>query len=195
MSQILPDALFGVDGTELPDLSGRDDWRDVPQLPPLMLPAAPDTTLQEAAVAAFAKSLTELVDQDPGMAPADRHTVPKPTITPVEATPQDLPQQPTVTAPLPAVQGPPAPKVAGGPGQRSSRPTAAVPIPPTPPRGPGRLVNLRGRVGPQDFGLRWQSQSRDGGASVVFVISLLVIVALLYAIITNIVDAVLRLIP
>jgi hypothetical protein len=71
-----PDALSaGFDGTEapapLPDPSGRDGWRDAPDLAPLTLPPLPNARLmREAVAAALGEDFIGLVAQDPGAAPA-----------------------------------------------------------------------------------------------------------------------------
>jgi len=219
----MPDALFGVDGTEMPNLrsdpSGRGGWRDAPELPPLTLPGAPDANaLREAIAAAFREELTVTTDQDNAAPPADQHNVTQHNVTQHNVTqphvaPADTQQHP-VTAPLPT---PPASPTAGLPtatsasGHRASQPLVPVPIQPVKslPRGlggrnyrpplaaaarvPVRLIDLRRRVGPQGSGTR--RQSRSGGAGVVLVIGLIVFAVLLYNIIAGIVEAIVRLIP
>ncbi|MGH3587016.1 MAG: hypothetical protein ACRDQ0_11900, partial [Pseudonocardia sp.] len=62
MTESFPsDALFGVDGTQMPEplpdpLAGpwRGSWRDTDQLPPFVLPPLPDASaIREAIVAAL----------------------------------------------------------------------------------------------------------------------------------------------
>jgi hypothetical protein len=210
----MPDALFGVDGTEMPNLrsdpSGRGGWRDAPELPPLTLPGAPDANaLREAIAAAFREEPTVTTDEDNAAPPADQHNVTQPNVAPADTS-----QQHPVTTPLPT---PPASPTAGLPtatsasGHRASQPLVPVPIQPVKPlqrglggrnyrpplaaaaRVPVRLIDLRRRVGPQGSGTR--RQSRSGGAGVVLVIGLIIFAVLLYNIIAGIVEAIVRLIP
>ena len=69
VNEPMSDALFGIDGTEspevLPDPSARAGWRDAPDLPPLVLPALPDASvIREAIAAALGEDPTRPVDPD-----------------------------------------------------------------------------------------------------------------------------------
>lgn len=230
MSEHSPDALFGgLDGTEspapLPDPSGRDGWRDAPELPPFTLPPLPNSRLmREAIAAALGEDPTGLVDQDPGAAPAPQPARPfsQPKGFPATLSPPTVSQptavQPTavqaneapvnnLTAPLPrpaSGQRPP-----GGP-----RLIVPAPVPPAvpPPRGTGGL-RLRYRP-PLAAGSRKPVQLGDlrrrvgrqrsslpiqphsnGGAGLFFAISLILFLALAYGVITGIVEAIVRLLP
>lgn len=199
MSEPISDALFGVDGTELPPLasdpSGRAGWRDTSVLPSLPLPAMPDLHMtQEAIAAALGEDPDEPVDQNPAAAPAA-----PPSDTPNGAPPADA------TAPLPA------PQAAGPPTAGTPRPVIAAAVAPvqSPRAGfPGRYrsplangslprVHLRGsrrRFSRLGHGLPAQSRS-NGGAGGFFVIMLIIFAVLLYFIITGIVESFAGLIP
>lgn len=207
MSEPISDALFGVDGTELPPLvsdpSGRAGWRDTSVLPSLPLPAIPDLHMtQEAIAAALGEDPGGPVDQSPATAP----TAP-PSATPNGATSGSAPPA-DATAPLPA------PQVAGPPTAGTPRPVITTAVAPVQapragsggryrsPLGNGSLprVHLRGssrrfsRLGRLGRGLPAQSRS-NGGAGAFFVIMLITFAVLLYFIITGIVESFARLIP
>ncbi|MGA9309441.1 MAG: hypothetical protein WBV74_03615 [Pseudonocardiaceae bacterium] len=227
MSEHSPDALSGsFDGTEspapLPDPSGRDGWRDAPDLPPFTLPPLPNTRLmREAVAAALGEDPTRLVDKDPGAAPAPQ-PVGQPTVPPTVAQPTVAPRTgapPSIapanlTAPLPR----PAPQMgvprsAGGPG-RSPRPVVPVPVPTAapPPRRPGglrsryrpplaagsrtpvQLGDLRRRIDRSRPSLPIQTHS-NGGAGLFFAISFVLFVVLAYGVVSGIVEAIARLLP
>jgi hypothetical protein len=212
------DALFGFDGTQLPrslpDPSGRDGWQDAPELPPITLPAFPDSSvLREAIAAALGDDPTKPVDQDLPAAP----------LTPA-ATPPDVPQADTprghITAPLPVQSVPPGqfarspggPPRASGPSQHPP-PIVPAPIQPAEPpqrqrgglgyrpalaavaRTPVQLGELRRRrIGRQTLRLPRQSRS-DGGASAFFAIASILFVVLTISIVVGIVQALSRLLP
>jgi hypothetical protein len=205
----MSDALFGVDGTELPELrsdpSGRSAWRDAPGLPPLTLPAIPDLHVtREAIAAALGEDPTGPVDQDPGAAPVQQPAAPP-------SVPQANVPQANVTAPLPTSSAPQAggPPPAGALGHRP-RLIVPAPVPPAaPPRRPSGLryrpplavgsrtpVQLGGlrrrRIGRQGPGLPLQTRS-DGGAGIFFLIALIIFGILAYSIIAGIVESILRL--
>ncbi|MGH3548756.1 MAG: hypothetical protein ACRDQU_11730 [Pseudonocardiaceae bacterium] len=228
MSEHSGDGLFGgPDGTgspePLPDPSGRDGWRDAPELPPFALPPLPNTRLmREAIAAALGEDPTGLVDQDPGAEPAPRSavrfnvappTVAQPTVAqPTVVAPNVAPTN--LTTPLPR----PAPPV-GGPSRapgRNVRPIVPAPVPSDAPpprtlgglraryrpplaagsRTPVQLGDLRRRVSLQRPGLPLPLQSRsNGGAGVFFAISSALFVLLAYGVVTGIVDAIARLLP
>jgi hypothetical protein len=204
MTEPISDALFGVDGTELPpvasDPSGRAGWRDTSVLPSLPLPAMPDLNMtQEAIAAALGEDPDGPVDQNTAAAPA----------APPSATPDGVPSASAppanATAPLPA------PQVAGPPTAGTPRPVITAAIAPVQssragyggryrsPLGNGSLprVHLRGssrRFSRLGRGLPAQSRS-NGGAGAFFVIMLITFAVLLYFIITGIVESFARLIP
>ncbi|MGH3784615.1 MAG: hypothetical protein ACRDRO_29370 [Pseudonocardiaceae bacterium] len=223
MSEHSPDALFGgSDGTEspqpLPDPSGRDGWRDAPELPPFTLPPLPNTRLmRDAIAAALGEDPTGPVDQDPGAVPAPKPAAPfnvaLPTVVqPAVVQPNVAPSNLTTPLPRPAPQmgGP-----AGAPG-RGTRPIVPAPVPSAapPPRVPGglrsryrpplaagsrkpvHLGDLRRRVSLQRPNLPLPLQTHsNGGAGVFFVISLILFVVLAYGVVTGIVEAITRLLP
>jgi hypothetical protein len=199
----MSDALFGVDGTESPQLwsdsSGRDSWRDAPVLPPLLLPPipGPDVT-QEAVAAALGEDPRWLVDPNPDPPPA-QHPGAAPNVGSTHETALLPPQA------APQLGGPSA-VVAPD----HSRPRVAAPIPPATPssprpsglffrsplsvgsRMPARLGDLRRRVGRQGSSLSLQFGS-NGGAGAFFFIALIIFVILAYGIIAGIVESVIRL--
>ncbi|PZS28007.1 MAG: hypothetical protein DLM61_15630 [Pseudonocardiales bacterium] len=224
MSEHSPDGLFGgFDGTEspalLPDPSGRDGWRDAPELPPFTLPPLPNTRLmREAIAAALGEDPTGLIDQDPGAAPAPQpaarsHAAQADGAQPTVVQPNVAPAN-HLTAPLPR----PAPQVtgprpAGAPG-RSPRPVFPAPVPSTTPprRGPGglrsryrpplaagarksaQLGNLRTRINRQRASVPLKAHS-NGGAGLFFAISSILFAALAYGVVTGIAEAIARLLP
>ncbi|HEV7827463.1 MAG TPA: hypothetical protein VGP04_01175 [Pseudonocardiaceae bacterium] len=171
MSEHSPDALSGgFDGTEspapLPDPSGRDGWRDAPDLPPFTLPPLPNTRLMREAVAAvLGEDPTRLLGQDPGAAPAPQPAgqpnAPQANVAPPTVAPATVAEptvaQPTVaqrsvapaniTAPLPR----PAPQAGGprsaGAPSRNPRPAIPTPVPSAAPP-PRRSGGLRSRYRP-----------------------------------------------
>ncbi|MGH3722140.1 MAG: hypothetical protein ACRDRI_25525 [Pseudonocardiaceae bacterium] len=218
MSEPTSDALFGNDGTELPDPSGRAGWRDAPGLPPLTLPAIPDLSMTREAIAAtLGADPAGPVDQDPGAAPAQRPaavpSTPPAQVTPAQVAPAQVAQEPAtqanMTAPLPIPSAPQAggPPPAGSPGQRARPFAAAQPAAP-PPRGPSgsrfrpplaigsrtpvRLGDLRRRISLQATRLPLPARA-DGGAAVFFFIAAIVCGILTYSIILGIVDSIVRL--
>ncbi|MDQ2790392.1 MAG: hypothetical protein DLM60_00185 [Pseudonocardiales bacterium] len=221
MSEHSGDGLFGgPDGTglpgPLPDPSGRDGWRDAPELPPFALPPLPNTRLmREAIAAALGEDPTGLVDQDPGAKPRPAvpfnvapPTVSQPTVVAPNVAPTNL------TTPLPR----PAPQVGGSSraSGRNVRPIVPAPVPSDAPpprtlgglraryrpplaagsRTPVQLGDLRRRVSLQRPGLPLPLQSHsNGGAGVFFAISSALFVLLAYGVVTGIVDAIARLLP
>lgn len=192
MSEPWPDALFGVDGTELPAPSDRSRRPDRAVPPPFVLPPIPNLGMTREAVAAA-------LGDEPAR-PADQEPVAKPAASPsaTPAPPQPSPAQPNATAPLPAApaQPPPGPPPAGAPGY-NQRPVIAAPVPaqssryrppPVPgSRPPGISGNIRRRVATQT--------RSNGGAGAFFIVISVVFVVLLYFIISGIVEAFVRLIP
>jgi hypothetical protein len=202
------------------DPSGRGGWRDAPELPPLMLPAIPDLHVtREEIAAALGEDLPGPVGHDPGAVPAQQPAappnVPHANVPHANVSHTNVPQahvpQVDVTAPqlapsAPQLGGPPA---AGGSGHR--RLVVPTPVPPaqlSPPRRPSglgyrpsqairsrtplQLGDLRRRIGRQVPGLPLQTRS-NGGASVFFLIALIIFGVLAYSIIAGIVESVLRL--
>jgi hypothetical protein len=217
VSEHSPDGLFGgSDGTEspalLPDPSGRDGWRDAPELPPFTLPPLPNTRLmRDAIAAALGEDPTGLLDQGAGAAPAPPPAWPN-AAQPAVAQPNAALAN-HLTAPLPRpVPQVEAPRPAGAPG-RSPRPIFPAPGPSAAPRrrGPGglrsryrpplaagprtpvRLGDLPRRISRQRPALPLAHS--NGGAGLFFVISAILFVALAYGVVTGIVEAIARLLP
>ncbi|MFN2478638.1 MAG: hypothetical protein ABR615_05635 [Pseudonocardiaceae bacterium] len=225
MSEHSPDGLFGgFDGTEspaaLPDPSGRDGWRDAPDLPPFTFPPLPNSRLiREAVAAALGEDGTGWVEQGPSAAPAPQRagqpnaaqanvaqpTVAPPTVAPPSVAPANL------TVPLPAAQAG-RPRSAGAPG-RGTRPIPTpVPSAALPPRrsggrrsryrpplavgsrAPAQRGDRRRRVDRPRPSLPLQTHS-NGGAGIFFTISFILFVVLAYGVVTGIVDAIARLLP
>jgi hypothetical protein len=159
MSEPLSDALFGVDGTELPEPLSEPSGRGVSGLPPLSLPVLPGARMTREEVAAvLGEDPTRPADQDPdaaseagpaqqGAAPpsATHSEVPPVSASPVGASSVPVPPVTTppvaVTAPLPTPSAPPP--MAGAPGH-SSRPVAPMMAPLVQPT-PGKRSGLRYR--------------------------------------------------
>jgi hypothetical protein len=207
----MSDALFGVDGTELPklepDRAGRGGWRDAPPLPPFTLPPAPDTSvLREAVAAALGEDPTESVDQDPGAAPVPERVAP-PSVTPTQSS-----VSPTQSTASPPTESAPQPGRAAAPGHRTTQLVVPAPVGPAPPpprkvaglgyrpplaaaaRTPVRLADLRRRVGRRGPSVPLQTRS-NGGAGALLVIALIIFGVLVYNIIAGIVEAITRLLP
>ncbi len=215
----MSDALFGVDGTELPELlpdpSGRGGWRDGPEFPPLTLPAVPDiSALREAMAGSLDEDPAEPVDQDSSAAPAPQPDAPQnvaPSALPSNVPQANAPQQTTTAPPpdLPAPQAGGVPMVAV-PGHRPWQPLVPAPVQPAKPpprkagglryrpplatsaRTPVRLIDFR--RGPRRTGPPRQTRS-NGGVGVVLVIGLIIFGVLIFNIIAGIVEAISRLIP
>ncbi|MGH3770757.1 MAG: hypothetical protein ACRDRW_05070 [Pseudonocardiaceae bacterium] len=180
MSEPLPpDALFGTDGTESPDPSGRAGWRDAPGLPPLSLPTIPDPSMTREAIAAtLSANFVGPVDQDPAAAPA-QHPAAAPSATPTPDT------QTHVTAPLPITSAPHA----GEPPPAGSR---FLPPLATGSRTPAQLGDFRHRIIRQALRLPLPT-SADGGAAIFFLLSAIICGVLAYSVVTGIVDSIVRL--
>jgi hypothetical protein len=204
----MPDALFGVDGTELPQLradpSGSGGGR-APELPPLTLPAIPGFgATREEIAAAYGEGRILLADQ---------HRDPSSAQQPAAAPSAAAPKAPSthVTAPLLAQAAPQlgGPSAAVAPDRSRSRVPAPVPpgklAPPTPrnlffrplravgSRTPVLLSDLRRRVsGRQGAGLPLQLGS-GGGAGAFFFIALIIFLVLVYGIIAGIVESIIKL--
>lgn len=185
MTEPMSDALFGVDGTEMPRLSsersGRDGWRDMALPPPL--PPIPGLGMTpEAIAAALGEDPPAPTGQEPAAAAAPSASLVDPA--PPPAAPPSRPSRP-VDPTLTIVPVQPQPQGSGGPRYRTplirSRPRVQL-------RGPRRRVALPGR------GLSMQLRS-NGGAGTFFVAVLIVFVTLLYFIIAGIVESIARLIP
>jgi hypothetical protein len=204
MTEPISDALFGVDGTELPPLSpdpsGRSSWPDASVLPSQPLPHMPNLTMTPEQIAA------ELGD-DPGgpenQDPAATSTANAPSST----TPPAVP--PASFPPANGTPPPPAPQTEKPQSTDPPRPTIAAAVSPAqPPRSGSRFASTlangsfprvhlrdpRRRFGRLGNGLPSQSRS-NGGAGAFFVIMLITFAVLLYFIITGIVDSFARLIP
>jgi hypothetical protein len=214
----MSDALFGVDGTQMPESfsapSNRRGAQDEPALPPFVLPPLPDSSvIREALAAELDGDASGLLDQD--FSP--QSTTPQPPAQPdaaaVAAPPPNMPSS-NVTAPLPK-QG--APQAAMRPPPGPPRPIRrAVQPPPPAPAGPpqplpgkldrspyrppvargsrraAQLGDLRRRV--SSTGLPAATRS-NGGAGVFFVVAAAIFVVLAYEVIVGIVEAIARLIP
>ncbi|MBV9651262.1 MAG: hypothetical protein JO296_14155 [Pseudonocardiales bacterium] len=191
MSEPWPDALFGVDGTELPVPADKSRRPQPAVPPPFVLPPIPPAGMTpEAVAAALGEETARTADQDPAAAAVPSETVP-------DAPPPD------VAAPPPA---PATPEAAGRSRAYNLRPVIAAPVPAAqlPPRGRGgqgyRQPLIDGSRSLRDTGRRvvrrLPTQTRsDGGAGAFFLIMAIVFAVLLYFIITGIVDAFVRLIP
>lgn len=193
MSEPWPDALFGVDGTELAAPSDRSRRPDPAVPPPFVLPPIPNLGMTREAVAAA-------LGDEPAQ-PADQEPVAKPAASPsaTPAPPQPSAAQPgagqaNATAQLPAA---PAQPPAGPPTGYNQRPVIAAPVPAQSSRyrrplvvgshPPGIAGNIRRRVATQT--------RSNGGAGAFFIVISIVFVVLLYFIISGIVEAFVRLIP
>lgn len=147
------DALFGADGTQLPEplsdpMHWRGTWWETPELPAASLPPLPDTSvMREAIEAALREDPTDPVGQDPaaGLPPQPAGPVP-PVAQPNE--PQ-VPPPATPSAQAPGVQAPgvQAPRTAAptpAPAQRGPR-TGAASGRPSRPFVPGPAQSQPGR--------------------------------------------------
>jgi hypothetical protein len=201
MSEPWPDALFGVDGTELPVPSDRSRRLEPAVPPPFELPPIPQPSMTpEAVAAALGEEPPRSGDQDSTAAStvAASEVVPSavqsdiaaPTAAAAaaplaaRATPQAAGRsrgynvRPVIAAPVPAAQAPPHARV----GQRYRQPLIA---------GSRSLRNTGRRVV-----RRLPTQTRsDGGAGAFFLTMSIVFAVLLYFIISGIVEAFARLIP
>jgi hypothetical protein len=209
----MSDALFGVDGTELPEPLPDPSGRGGSGWPPLTLPALPNSRMTwEEIAAALGEDPTRPVNHDPGAALAA-----PPGITPTDTFPAPAPSVPvpplTVpsvapTAPLPAHS---APQAGGAPAataparpSRSVAPTTVAPAQPTPdlryrpPLAVGsrmpRQLDLRRRVGRRGPGLSPNPRS-NGGATLFFLVAFIVCGVLTYGVIAGIVESLARLVP
>lgn len=218
----MSDALFGIDGTELPEPLSDPSGRGVSGLPLLTLPPLPGSRMTREEVAAvLGEDPTRPGNQDPDEAPAQRGAAAPSGIetdTPLaSASPLGSPSAPippiTVppvapTAPLPtrsALQagGPPTATAPGHP----ARPVAPMTVPPAQPT-PGlryrpplavgsrmpRQLDLRRRVGRRGSGLPAHPRS-NGGATLFFLVAFIVSGVLMYAIIAGIVESLSGLVP
>lgn len=207
----MSDALFGVDGTQMPESfsapSNRRRAQDEPALPPFVLPPLPDSSVVREAMAA------ELDGDASGLLDQDAPTPQPPEAPDAAAAPAPPPNVPSsnVTAPLPK-QGPPQATMRPLPGpprptRRAVQPPAPAPAGPLPgklDRSPYRppvargsrrvaqLGDLRRRV--SSTGLPVATRS-NGGAGVFFVVAAVIFVVLGYEVIVGIVEAIARLIP
>jgi hypothetical protein len=186
-----PDALFGVDGTQMPEPlpdplggSGRGTSGDTAQLPPFVLPPLPDASaIREAIDAVLGDDPTEPVDQDDAAAPASQPAgqsdapnigaVPQ-AVAPAEAGNRPAPHRSPVVAPVPPTPSSP------------QRPPRWRNLPPTPaqPRAPMPPADLRRRIRRQHIGLPLPTRS-DGGATAALIILLILMAVLIYYIITG----------
>ncbi len=209
MSESFPsDALFGVDGTQMPELlpdplagPGRSAWRDTAQLPPFVLPPLPDASMiREAIAAALSDDPAEPVDQDDAAAPASQAAgqpnAPN-AVAPAEASSAGAPAE----APAgPKSSEPPPPDAGNRPASHQS--AVVAPIPPTPsspqrpprqrnrspmpaePREPMPPADLHRRIRRERASLSLRTRS-DGGATAVLIALLILMAFLLYYIITG----------
>ncbi|MDQ4104178.1 MAG: hypothetical protein M3186_10875 [Actinomycetota bacterium] len=199
MNEPMSDALFGIDGTEspevLPDPSARAGWRDAPDLPPLVLPALPDASvIREAIAAALGEDPTRPVDLDLD-ASAQPHAAqvkaaqPNPTTQvgglPPGGSPSHRTVAPSVTTTV-ASPGPLPRRTVRLPRYRT--PLAAASREPVPQIEFGRRATRRGPALP----LRTRS---NGGAGIALVMGLIIAGLLVYFIIAEIVESVTRLLP
>ncbi|MBV8995336.1 MAG: hypothetical protein JO287_16935 [Pseudonocardiales bacterium] len=187
MSEPWPDALFGVDGTELPAPSDRNRQPDAAMPPPFVLPAIPPLGMTREAIAAT-------LDDD---LPAQ----PDPAAAPT--TPQASVAAPIPVAPIPQPETPPSRAAA-----YNQRPIIA-PVSPAqpPPRGGGRLRYRQPLMAGSPsleqlrntrrlFVRRLPARTRsNGGAGAFFLAMSIIFAVLLYFIISGIVEAFARLIP
>jgi hypothetical protein len=185
MSEPWPDALFGVDGTELPVPSDRNRQPDAAMPPPFVLPPIPPLGMTREAIAA---TLGE-----------DLPVQPEPAADPTAA--QASVAAPLPVAPIPQPETPPSRAPA-----YNQRPIIA-PVSPAqpPPRGGLRyrqplmagshsleqLHNTR-RLVVRRLPTRTRS---NGGAGAFFLVMAIIFAVLLYFIISGIVEAFVRLIP
>lgn len=194
MTEPMSDALFGVDGTELPrvsaDPSGRGSWPDTAGPPLPVIPAIGMT--QEAIAAALGEESPEAAGQEQAAAPASAPS----------ASPANVATSPE--------QQPVAPPPANPPKRKPSVTVAPTVIPASSPqRGPGgsRYRRTLGRARPRvqlraprrrstfyRYGLPTHVRS-NGGAGAFFVIMLIIFAVLLYFIIAGIVESIARLLP
>ncbi|MGH3751949.1 MAG: hypothetical protein ACRDRP_04495 [Pseudonocardiaceae bacterium] len=216
-SEPTSDALFGVDGTQSPELwpgLSRGTGRDAPELPPFALPPLPDFGLTpEAIAAALGEDPTGPVDQDPaaartpsaepGGSPAPQpggSPAPQPDGSPA---PRAEPAPPaTGQAPASAATGsssrssPLAPPLFPSTSSRSRRtarlrrrqPVAAGSGAPVP------AADLHQRVGRDRPGVPRSSSANLALGAVLFV-SLIIVAVLMYYIITGILESMSRLFP
>lgn len=209
MTEPMSDALFGVDGTELPRLSrdptGRGSWGDGSVVPPPMpLPAIPNLNMTREAIAAA-------LGEDPGGPGYHERAAAAAASPPVAAGSAATGSSATgssatgSSATQAAATAPPASGVASR--QPASATTMPVSLPQAPQRGPSfirsaptislprvRLRTSRRGAAPFTRGLPTQTRS-NGGAGVFFTISVIVFAVLLYFIVSGIVESFARLIP
>ena len=189
----MSDALFGVDGTELPSLSrdptGRGSWGDVSVPPPVPLPPIPELNMTREAIAAA-------LGEDPGESGGQEQAAPAGGEAAAAA-----PSAVHATVELPTSGASPQPRPVTtalvSPVQSSQRA----------PGGPGYLRHISARSGPRvqlrSPGRRFarpirsfSTQTRsNGGAGVFFIIMMIVFAVLLYFIIAGIIESFARLIP
>ena len=219
MSEPWPDALFGVDGTELPSLSGRGRQSDAAMPPPFVLPHIPLGTTREEVAAALGDDAQRPADQDPtagsaaagisgaagGSAPAAGSGAVT-TAVPPGAAAQATTPLPVTPGPAPQVGSSPPAGAAAGYNPRPEIGVRVAPVQPLPRSGGGirsrqqlmarsrsleQLRNTRLRVA-----RRLPTHTRsNGGAGAFFLVMSITIAVLLYFIISGIVEAFARLIP
>ncbi|HKS52076.1 MAG TPA: hypothetical protein VJS67_09435 [Pseudonocardiaceae bacterium] len=219
MSEPWPDALFGVDGTELPSLSGRGRQPDAAMPPSFVLPHIPLGTTREEVAAAFGDEAQRPADQDPaagsaaaGTAGAAGGSAPAAgsgamtTAVPPSAAAQATTPLPVTPGPAPQLGSSPPAGAAAGYNPRPEIGVRVAPVQPLPRSGSGirsrqqlmarsrsleQLRNTRLRVA-----RRLPTHTRsNGGAGAFFLVMSITIAVLLYFIISGIVEAFARLIP
>ncbi|MGH3785573.1 MAG: hypothetical protein ACRDRG_03275 [Pseudonocardiaceae bacterium] len=198
MNEPMSDALFGVDGTEspevLPDPSGRAGWRDAAALPPFVLPDLPDASaMREAIAAALGADPTRPVDHDvdaSAQPPAAQVNATQPHSTQAGGAPAGGPSSHRMIAPsvttTATLAGPPPRRIGRLPRYRP--PLAAASRTPVPQVDFGRRTTRRGPALP----LRTRS---NGGAGIALVIGLIIFGLLVYFIIAEIVQSIARILP
>ena len=186
MSEPWPDALFGVDGTELPVPSDRNRQPDAAMPPPFVLPSIPPLDMTREAIAAT------LGDDLPAQ--------PNPAAAPT--TPQASVAAPLPVAPIPQPETPPS----RAPGY-NQRPVIAPVTPAQPPPHGGGRLRYRQPLMAGSHSLEQLRNTRlvvrrlpartrsNGGAGAFFLVMSIIFAVLLYFIISGIVEAFARLIP
>lgn len=198
MTEPMSDALFGVDGTELPglwrDQTGRGSWGDDSVPPPAPLPAIPDLNMTRERI------LAALGDDPGGPGPQEQAAAAGSPVAAAPSASQAPATAPAVATPppdsAPSRQGPPAAITVSpaqspqrgpdGPGYLRSMSTRSLPR--------VKLRSARRRARHPGRGVPTQTRS-DGGAGAFFIIMVIVFAVLLYFIVSGIVESFARLIP
>lgn len=148
----MSDALFGVDGTQMPESFSAPSKRSrahASVLPPFALPPLPDSSIfREAMAAALDGDVSRLLDQDSSrqsptpQAPTSPSPTPQPSPQPgAAAAPAPPPSTPQVNTPPPGVPSPTVPShPVTAPLPTQAAPQAGRRPPPAPPRPIRRAV-------------------------------------------------------